>query len=110
MKQCVVSDCDNIRYKDGYCVNHYNEDDSVGSINEDGKDVDSSEEIAIEEDKVNSIKFTKDSKVTTDTTEFTFNGYSITRTVEPTTSETYYHYFEASSGNVFVDLKFTIKK
>ncbi len=106
--QCIISNCKNEIYKDGYCVDHY-EGNISSEKSQDTISQDVTDNNTVEEDNVNSIKFSKGEKITTETTEFIFDGYSITKKVEPNTSESYYHYFEASTGNEFIDMKFTIK-
>lgn len=62
------------------------------------------------EDKEETIFFSKDSKITTSSCEFSLTGYVIADKIEPKNySGSYYHYFEANSGNVYVDVKFMIK-
>ena len=64
-----------------------------------------------DEDKTKVIRLYKDSAVTTDTCMFTLRGYTINTRIEPQnySGGYYYHYFEASSGNIFVDVRFDIK-
>lgn len=62
------------------------------------------------EDKTTSIIITKGSMQTTSTCEFELTGYTIADRIEPENcTESYYHYFKASAGNVYVDVKFKIK-
>ncbi len=61
-----------------------------------------------EEEQV--IKFTMNSTQKAENCEFTLTGYRIGQRIEPTNcTETYYHYYEAANGNVYIDVMFKIK-
>ena len=109
--KCKYEGCDNKVYSDGYCIDHYKS--AREEDREDSKETsksDSSNE-TVEEDKVEAQKFSKDKAISSDTCEFTFTGYTIAKKLEPknVTKSYVYHYFEASSGNQFIDVKFKIK-
>lgn len=71
---------------------------------------DSQKQVGFEEDKQKITTFNKNSKIVTDACEFTLTGYVIQNKIEPANPDGYYYsYFEAGSGNVYVDVKFTIK-
>ena len=70
----------------------------------------SKSETGFAEDEKKAKSFSKNSKVTADKCEFTLKGYSLENKIEPANpSNSYYHYFEASSGNIYLDVKFSIK-
>ncbi len=67
-------------------------------------------ETGFAEDEKKAKSFSKNSNVVADKCNFTLKGYSIDSKIEPVNaSNNYYHYFEASSGNVYIDVKFSIK-
>ena len=110
VEKCKQEGCENKVYSNGYCIEHYRTADeesekskNTSSSNDDGS--------GIEEDKIEATKFSKDKTVSLDTCEFTFIGYSIAKKIEPTNvkNTSVYHYFEASTGNQFIDVKFKIK-
>ena len=97
---CKQDGCNNPVYSNGYCIDHYKTETTTAS-----KSAADSNSIEIE-----TLSFTKDVKIETESCEFTFEGYSIKDKVMPTNFKgTYYHYYEASKGNTFVDNQFTIK-
>ncbi len=119
-KMCQVEGCNNPIYTNGYCIDHYGQKkqgEEITTSNENSVNSDETEytvgegiEEGFEEDEVQVVSFTKNSKITTDSCEFTLKGYSIASKIEPSNfSGYYYHYYEASSGNVYVDIKFSIK-
>lgn len=64
-----------------------------------------------DEDELVTSIFKKDEKVISESCEFTLTGYTISKRIEPKDiSGLYmYTYYEASSGNQFIDVKFSIK-
>ncbi len=63
------------------------------------------------EDEIISKSFGKDEKIVSESCEFTLTGYNISKKIEPKNISGlyFYTYFEASSGNQYVDVKFSIK-
>lgn len=55
------------------------------------------------------IKFSRNEAIKAENCEFTLKGYVISSKIEPDNPPDYYTYFEADSGNTFVDVKFDIK-
>lgn len=110
-KICKYDGCNNNVYSDGYCIDHYKSArEEERDDNKETSKSDSSNEI-IEEDSVETQKFSKDKTISSDTCEFTFTGYTIAKKIEPknVTKSYVYHYFEATAGNQFIDVKFKIK-
>lgn len=102
---CAVEGCENKVYTNGYCINHYGDDRAGKST-----DLVSQSEEIIEEDDIDKLSITKNSKVTSNSCEFTFTGYKVASKIEPTNCKSsYYHYYEAASGNVYVDVKISAK-
>ena len=111
-KNCKAEGCNNPVYSNGYCMEHYGQARSgqevmVGS----DKDDQSKESEGFDADSVQMNSFSKNNKITTDSCEFTLTGYSIESKIEPANfkGDYFYHYYEAASGNVLVDVKFSIK-
>ncbi len=52
---------------------------------------------------------TKETITINNVCSFSLDSFNLTKTVNPPNPTGYYHYFEASDGNVFVDVKMTIK-
>ncbi len=60
--------------------------------------------------KVTSTEISTKETITIDNVcSFSLDSFNVTKTVNPPKPTGYYHYFEASDGNVFVDVKLTIK-
>lgn len=103
-KTCKAEGCTKPVYSNELCMEHYGDSRTGKTVESEGADV------GFEEDTVEAISFSKNSKVTAESSEFTLTGYNIASKIEPSNfSGYYYHYFEASSGNVYVDVKFNIK-
>lgn len=103
-KICKAEGCSKPVYSNGLCMEHYGDNRSGKTVETENK------EVGFEEDTVETISFSKNSKVTAESSEFTLTGYNMASIIEPSNfSGYYYHYFEASSGNVYVDVKFNIK-
>ena len=84
--------------------------DSSNELNQDTIE-DGVKEEGFEEDELVTRAFKKDEKVSSDSCDFTLKGYSISKKIEPKNLSGlyYYTYYEASSGNQFIDVKFSIK-
>lgn len=75
-------------------------------VKQSGSDVSS----GFEEEKTDIISLARNSKVETETCEFTLEGYAINDVIEPSDcTGSYYHYFEASAGNTYIDVIFSVK-
>ena len=112
-ENCKVEGCSNTIYSNGLCIEHYNEqrnsDDGVKTSAKSTAYSDSDETIE-EEVPEEVITFLKNTPVKSESCEFTMTGYKIATKIEPTNcTETYYHYYEATEGNAFLDVKFMIK-
>lgn len=71
---------------------------------------DAEESKGFEEDKTETISISKGKSVTLEgKCEFSVTGYTINSVIEPPSPADYYTYFEADSGNTFVDVKMNIK-
>jgi hypothetical protein len=113
VEKCSYEGCENRVYSGGYCIDHYKvEMDKKRNDNPTSKDTDSSnKDEGFEEDNVETIKFSKNDKVSSENCEFTLLGYTIAKKIEPTnvTGTSIYTYFEASNSNQYIDVKFNIK-
>lgn len=108
---CKAEGCTNPVYSNGYCMEHYGQARSGQDVTvETDKGDQTQAGEGFEEDSVQTISFSKNDKITTDSCEFTLTGYTIASKIEPSNFDGYYyHYYEASSGNVYIDVKFSIK-
>ena len=116
---CKADGCNNKVYSNGYCLEHYgqvrNGEEVTTEEKKDSEDKTATKNVTensdgIKEDTEEVTSFSKDSTVSTDSCEFTLLGYNIANKIEPSSFKgSYYHYYEAASGNVFIDVKFKIK-
>ena len=108
---CKAEGCSNPVYSNGYCMEHYTQARSGQEITvetDNNNQTLSGEGFA--EDTEQATVFSKNSKISTDSCEFTLTGYTIASKIEPSNFDGYYyHYYEASNGNVYIDVKFSIK-
>lgn len=115
---CKAEGCSKEVYSSGLCITHYGEQRNGEEVKKESETTVASSETKgetevsepIEEDVEVVIPFNKDSTVKTESCEFTLKGYTIATKIEPKNcTSTYYHYYEASNGNVYVDATFKIK-
>ena len=88
---------------------HTNSNSTDTAANETSNNESDNQSGGFDADKTETITFSRNQTVNTDNADFTLLGYEIDSVIEPSNPPDYYHYYEADSGNVYVDVKFDMK-